>query len=166
MVGSGLSSSASIEVLIGTIFNHFYNNGKISEQELAIIGQYAENVYFNKPCGLMDQMTCALGGIVTIDFKDPTSPIVHKVNFDFSAENYSILVVDTGGNHEDLTDEYASIPVEMKSVAQVLGKEVGREISLEDVITNFKQIRSKVSDRAMLRISHFLSDNNRVVEHD
>jgi galactokinase len=160
--GSGLSSSASIEVLIGTIFNYFFNDGKIPSQTIAIIGQYAENEYFGKPCGLMDQTSCAVGGIVTIDFKNPKEPIVKKVNFDFSHQNYSLLIVDTGGNHADLTDDYSSIPREMKSVAQKFGAEVCREINYEDLIKKIKPLRPEVGDRAILRAIHFLDDNARV----
>ena len=164
MVGSGLSSSASIEVLIGTIMNELYNKGKVSEETVAIIGQYAENNYFNKPCGLMDQLTIAVGGIISIDFRDSKNPIVKKVDFNFSSQNYSILVVDTGGNHADLTDDYASIPQEMKSVAQELGGKVCRDISLKELIENVYDLRFKVGDRAILRTLHFLDDNQRVLE--
>lgn len=162
--GSGLSSSASIEVLIATIFNYLFNDGKIPAQTIAIIGQYAENEYFGKPCGLMDQTTCAVGGIVTIDFKNPKEPVVKKVNFDFSSQNYSLFVVDTGGNHADLTDDYASIPREMKSVARKFGAEVCREITYDDLIQKIKILRPEVGDRAILRAIHFLDDNARVVE--
>ena len=162
--GSGLSSSASIEVLIATIFNYLFNDGKIPPQTIAIIGQYAENEYFGKPCGLMDQTTCAVGGIVTIDFKNPKEPIVKKINFDFSHQNYSLLVVDTGGNHADLTDDYASIPREMKSVAQKFGAEVCREINYDDLIQKIKSLRPEVGDRAILRAIHFQDDNARVVK--
>lgn len=162
--GSGLSSSASIEVLIGTIFNYLFNNGAIPPQTIALIGQYAENEYFNKPCGLMDQTTCAVGGIVTIDFKKPKEPVVKKVNFDFASQNYSLLVVDTGGNHADLTDDYASVPREMKSVAKELGAEVCREIHFDDLINKMKVLRPKVGDRAILRAFHFLGDNARVLD--
>ena len=164
MVGSGLSSSASIEVLVGTILNELYNKGKVSEETVAIIGQYAENNYFNKPCGLMDQLTIAVGGIISIDFRDSKNPIVKKVDFNFSSQNYSILVVDTGGNHADLTDDYASIPQEMKSVAQELGGKVCRDISLKELIENVYDLRFKVGDRAILRTLHFLDDNQRVLE--
>ena len=164
LVGSGLSSSASIEVLIGTILNHLYNDGSIPPETIAIIGQFAENKYFGKPCGLMDQTACAVGGIITIDFKDPQDPVVKKVNFDFSEQDYSLLVIDTGGNHADLTDDYDSIPGEMKSVAAELGEKVGRDISYEKLISNLKSLRLKVGDRAILRMIHFLHDNERVVE--
>ncbi len=164
MIGSGLSSSASMEVLIGTIFNTFFNNGSIPPEVIAIIGQYAENKYFGKPCGLMDQVACAMGGIITIDFKNPGDPVIKKVDFNFDAQNYKILVVDTGGTHADLTDDYASIPADMKSVAQFFGQEVCRGITLEDLISNVKNLRMKAGDRALLRSLHFIEDNERVVD--
>ncbi len=163
-VGSGLSSSASIEVLIGTILNVLFNESKISDEEIAIIGQFSENNYFGKPCGLMDQMAIAVGGIISIDFIDPKNPIVKKINFDLSEKNYSLLVVDTGGNHADLTEDYASIPLEMKSVAKELGKEVCREISYDNLLNKMNEIRPEIGDRAILRAIHFLGDNQRVVE--
>ncbi len=162
--GSGLSSSASIEVLIGTIFNHLFNDGKVQGVEIAKIGKFAENVYFGKPCGLMDQVACAIGGIITIDFKNPEDPMVRRVDFDFGSQNYRLLVVDTGGNHADLTDEYAAVPNEMISVAKILGANVCRDISIESVISNIKEMRSKISDRAILRALHFLQDNERVLK--
>jgi len=162
--GSGLSSSASIEVLIATILNHLYNDGRVAPEALALIGQYAENNYFNKPCGLMDQLTIAVGGIVTIDFENPQNPIFKKVNFDFGAQNYSVLVVNTGGSHADLTEDYAAIPQEMKRVAQALGKNVCREIAFDELLNNIVTLRSQVGDRAVLRALHFLGDNARVVE--
>jgi len=161
--GSGLSSSASIEVLIGTIFNYMFNQGLISPQEIAIIGQYSENKYFGKPCGLMDQMACAVGGIISIDFKNPASPIVAKVNFDFAAHNYSLLVVDTGGSHADLTADYAEIPGEMRAVASIFDVEYCREISSDKFYSGIADLRDKVGDRAILRALHFLGDNERVV---
>lgn len=162
--GSGLSSSASIEVLIGTIFNTLYNGDSISSEEIAKISQYAENVYFGKPCGLMDQMACAVGGIIAIDFEDSENPIVEKVNFDFRATGYSLIVVDTGGNHADLTNDYATVPNEMKSVANYFGKSVCREIDYKLVLENISELRPKVGDRALLRVIHFLSENERVVK--
>lgn len=164
MVGSGLSSSASIEVLIGTIMNHLYNEGRVSKKEIALIGQYAENNYFNKPCGLMDQLTIAVGGIISIDFRDSENPIVTKVDFNINTQNYNILVVDTGGNHADQTEDYASIPGEMKSVARELGREVCRNITHNDLIVKIRQLRLKVGDRAILRSLHFLGDNQRVLD--
>lgn len=163
-VGSGLSSSASIEVLIGTILNVLFNESNISDEEIAIIGQFSENNYFGKPCGLMDQMAIAVGGIISIDFIDTKNPIVKKINFDLSEKNYTLLVVDTGDGHADLTEDYASIPLEMKSVAKEFGKEVCREISYDDLLNRMNEIRTKVGDRAILRAIHFLEDNQRVVE--
>lgn len=164
LVGSGLSSSASIEVLIGTILNALYNDGKIVPEIIAQIGQFAENRYFKKPCGLMDQMTCAVGGIITIDFRDGNNPIVEQVNFDFASQNYSVIVVDTGGNHADLTDDYAAIPTEMRQVAGALGGDVCRDISMESFIKNLPEIRKKTGDRALLRAYHFITDNERVLK--
>jgi galactokinase len=163
-VGSGLSSSASFEVLIGTIISHLFNNGKLEAVQNAIIGQYAENVFFGKPCGLMDQTACAVGGLVTIDFKDPSNPIVKKVNFDFTATGFSLVITDTGGNHADLNDEYASLPTDMKAVAAELGAKVLRQVSLDQVLDIIPEIREKVGDRAILRAIHFQKDNQRVVD--
>jgi len=163
-VGSGLSSSASFEVLIGAIISHLFNNGKLDAVQNAIIGQYAENVYFGKPCGLMDQTACAVGGLVTIDFKDPSNPIVKKVNFDFVATGFSLVITDTGGNHADLNDEYASLPIDMKAVAAELGAKVLRQVTLDQVLDITPKIREKVGDRAILRAIHFQNDNQRVVE--
>ena len=163
-VGSGLSSSASFEVLIGAIISHLFNNGKLEAVQNAIIGQYAENVYFGKPCGLMDQTACAVGGLVTIDFKDPSNPVVKKVNFDFVATGFSLVITDTGGNHADLNDEYASLPIDMKAVAAELGAKVLRQVSLDQVLDIIPKIREKVGDRAILRAIHFQNDNQRVVD--
>lgn len=163
-VGSGLSSSASFEVLIGAIISHLFNNGKLEPVQNAIIGQYAENVFFGKPCGLMDQTACAVGGLVTIDFKDPANPIVKKVNFDFVATGFSLVITDTGGNHADLNDEYASLPKDMKAVAAELGAKVLRQVTLEQVLEIAPEIRKKVGDRAILRAIHFQKDNQRVVD--
>ncbi len=162
--GSGLSSSASIEVLLGTILNTLYNDGEMDAPLLAKIGQYAENVYFGKPCGLMDQMACSVGGFITIDFKDSENPVIRKVDFDLAAHGYHMLVVDTGGNHADLTQDYADVPSEMKSVAEALGKRVCRELTAQDVIENIPTLRQKAGDRAILRALHFFADDQRVVE--
>jgi galactokinase len=162
--GSGLSSSASFEVLIGAILNQLFNNGKMDPIENAIIGQYSENNYFGKPCGLMDQTACAMGGLITIDFKDPSKPIVKKVNFDFVATGFALVITDTGGNHADLNEEYASLPTDMKAVAAELGAKVLRQVSLEQVLNIAPGIREKVGDRAILRAIHFLGDNQRVVD--
>lgn len=162
--GSGLSSSASIEVLIGTIFNCFFNENKIAPAEIAIIGQFAENNYFGKPCGLMDQTACAVGGIITIDFKNPAAPIVEKVDFDFEAQHYNLVVVDTGGNHADLTDDYAAVPAEMRSVAAKLKHSVCRDFGITDLLPHMGDLRKTVGDRALLRTLHFLQENERVVD--
>ncbi|MCP5062660.1 MAG: galactokinase [Ignavibacteriae bacterium] len=163
-LGSGLSSSASIEVAIGSVFNQLYNNNQIPPSMIAKIGQFAENKYFEKPCGLMDQMACAVGGIVSIDFKDSENPIVKKINYDFESQGYKLLIVDTGENHDDLTDDYASIPEEMKSVAKILDSEICREIDIETLQKNTKVLRSKVGDRAILRAIHFINENKRVTK--
>lgn len=161
--GSGLSSSASVEILIGTIFNALYNDNRIPSETLALVGQYAENHYFGKPCGLMDQMTCAVGGIITIDFNEPQKPVFNKVAFDFNQQNYSLLVVDTGGNHADLTADYAAIPAEMKAVATRLGAQVLRPVTWEQFQQALPQLRTRVGDRAVLRALHFLNENERVL---
>jgi len=160
--GSGLSSSASIEVLIGTILNFFYNDSAVTAEKIAMIGQFAENEYFSKPCGLMDQTACAVGGIVTIDFREPSRPDVKKVHFNFAAQQYSLVVVDTGGNHADLTDDYAAVPREMKSVATALGGAVCRDLDMARLLPNIRTLRETVGDRAILRAIHFLQDNDRV----
>ncbi len=162
--GSGLSSSASVEVLIGNIFNTLFNEGKIKNEDLAVIGQWAENNYFGKPCGLMDQMACAVGGIIAIDFKNPNNPQIEKVNFNLESHGYKMLIVNTGGNHKDLTDDYSSIPAEMKSVAKVLNKNVLRDVEPDVFFSNLKVIREKVGDRAALRAFHFITENERVVK--
>ncbi len=163
--GSGLSSSASFEVLIGAIINELFNNGKMSAVENAIIGQWSENNYFGKPCGLMDQTACSVGGLITIDFKDPANPVVKEVDFDFVATGFSLVITDVGGGHHDAASqaEYASLPTEMKSVAAVLGAKVLREVTLEQIVENIPAIREKTGDRAILRAYHFQGDNQRVV---
>jgi len=162
--GSGLSSSASFEVLIGAILSNLFNNGKVDPIKNAIIGQYSENNYFGKPCGLMDQTACAMGGLITIDFADPLNPIVKKVNFDFVATGFSLVITNTGGSHADLNDEYASLPADMKAVAAELGAKVLREVTLEQILEIAPGIREKVGDRAILRAIHFQGDNQRVVD--
>ncbi|MEN8138109.1 MAG: galactokinase family protein [Bacteroidota bacterium] len=163
-VGSGLSSSASFEVLIGAIFSHLFNDGKLDPVENAKIGQWAENNFFGKPCGLMDQTACAVGGFITIDFKDASNPIVKALDFDFAKTGYSLVITDTGGSHANLDSEYALLPAEMKSVAKELGEDVLRPLSMDQVVENIPNIREKVGDRALLRAIHFQADNNRVVE--
>ncbi|MBQ9806138.1 MAG: galactokinase [Clostridia bacterium] len=159
--GSGISSSAAFEDMIGNILNYLYNDGKIDNVEIAKISQYAENVFFGKPCGLMDQVACAVGGIVGIDFADPKNPIIEKLDFDMSAAGYNLCIVNTGGNHADLTDDYASVPAEMKSVAKALGKEVLRDLDEESVIKAIPELRKTVGDRAILRALHFYAENRR-----
>jgi len=162
--GSGLSSSASFEVLIGAILGELYNAGKLDPIQNAIIGQYSENNFFGKPCGLMDQTACAMGGLITIDFKDPSKPVVKKVNFDFVSTGFALVITDTGGNHADLNDEYASLPTDMKAVAAELGAKVLRQVTLDQVLKIAPKIREKVGDRAILRAIHFHGDNQRVVD--
>ncbi|MFO8002276.1 MAG: galactokinase family protein [Marinilabilia sp.] len=162
--GSGLSSSASFEVLVGTIINNLFNDGKMDAVENAIIGQWAENNYFGKPCGLMDQTACSVGGLITIDFKDPANPVVKAIDFDFVSTGYSLVITDTGGNHADLNDEYASLPTDMKAVAAELGKSVLRETTFDEVLKEAPKLRGKVGDRALLRAYHFHGDNQRVVD--
>ncbi|MFV0592716.1 MAG: galactokinase [Draconibacterium sp.] len=164
--GSGLSSSASFEVLVGAIINELFNAGKMSAVENAIIGQWSENNYFGKPCGLMDQTACSVGGLITIDFKDPANPIVKEVDFDFVSTGFSLVITDVGGGHDDPASqaEYASLPTEMKSVAAELGAKVLREVTLEQIVDKIPDIRKKTGDRALLRAYHFQGDNQRVVD--
>ena len=162
LIGAGLSSSAAFETLVGTILSGLYNDMSISPIEIAIIGQYAENVYFGKPCGLMDQMASSVGSLVHIDFNDPKAPVVEKVEFDFDEQGYSLCITDTKGSHADLTYEYAAVPTEMKAVAAMFGKEVLRDVDKQDVIANAAKIREELGDRAFLRAIHFLEENVRV----
>ncbi len=162
--GSGLSSSASFEVLMGAIISHLFNNGELDAVENAKIGQWAENNYFGKPCGLMDQTACSVGGFITIDFNNPSKPVVKSVNFDFMHSGYTLVITDTGGSHADLNEEYASLPNEMRWVAKEFGKEVLRQVTQEELLSKISQIRSKTGDRAILRTLHFLGDNQRVVD--
>ena len=162
--GSGLSSSAAFEVLIGTVLSGLYNDGKVDPVEIAKIGQYAENRYFGKPCGLMDQTASSVGGLVTIDFKDPAAPVVEGLSYDFAAKGYALCVVNTGGSHADLTDEYAAIPGEMRAVASHFGKEVLRELKKEDVLSDLASLRTLPGgDRGVLRALHFFDENDRVL---
>ena len=160
--GSGLSSSAAFEDMIGNILSHMYNDGKVDNVEIAKLAQYSENVFFGKPCGLMDQVACAVGGIVAIDFADPKNPIIDKIDFDLSEKGYNLCIVNTGGNHADLTDDYASVPAEMKAVAAHFGKSVLREIDKDTLVKEIPALREKVGDRAILRALHFLAENERV----
>ena len=160
--GSGISSSAAFEVQCGNIMNYLYSDGRIANEELAKIAQYAENAYFGKPCGLMDQMACAVGGFLSIDFADPKDPVVTPVSFSLADAGYKLCIVNTGGNHADLNEDYASVPAEMKAVAAALGQEVLRGLTESDIIANIPLLRGTVGDRAILRALHFLRENDRV----
>lgn len=164
LIGAGLSSSAAFETLIGTILSGLYNDMKVSAVEIAIIGQYAENVYFGKPCGLMDQMACSVGNLVHIDFKNPKNPEVEKLDFNMSEHGYSLCITDTKGYHADLTDEYVAVPQEMKAVANYFGKEVLRDVTYAEVIKEIVTLRKTLGDRSVLRAVHFLCENERVVK--
>lgn len=160
--GSGLSSSAAFEVLIGTICNELFYESRLSSVEIAQIGQYAENVYFGKPCGLMDQTASSVGGMVFIDFEKPSKPMVEKLDFDFAKAGYALCIIDSGADHADLTDEYAAIPGELKQLCRFFGKEVLREISEEEFFAALPEIRHQVPDRSILRAIHFYQENKRV----
>ena len=160
--GSGLSSSAAFEDMVGTVLSHLYNHGGVDEVSFSKISQYAENKFFGKPCGLMDQVACAVGGIVAIDFADPTAPVIEPLPFDMTAAGYHLCIVNTGGNHADLTDDYAAVPAEMKAVAAHFGKPVLRVVTAAQVIAAIPALRETVGDRAILRALHFLSENDRV----
>ena len=162
MGGSGLSSSAAFEVLIGTTVSYLFNDGKISAVEIAKAAQYAENAFFGKPCGLLDQMASSVGTFVTIDFESTEEPVIKKVAFDFSKSGHSLCIIDTGGSHSDLTDDYAAVRQEMESVAKAMGKNVLREISFEDFKAAVPSLMGKVNDRAILRAFHFYNENIRV----
>ena len=160
--GSGLSSSAAYEVLIGTIINGLFFDGKVSQPEIAMIGQYAENVFFGKPCGLMDQMASAVGNLVTIDFFDKENPVIEPVNFDFASCGHALCIIDSGADHADLTDEYAAIPGEIKAVAACFGKEVLTQIDEADFYAKIPELRKACGDRAVMRCIHFYQENARV----
>ena len=160
--GSGLSSSAAFEVLIGTIVNHLFFDGKATQPEIARIGQYAENVFFGKPCGLMDQMASAVGNLVTIDFFDKEHPVIAPVDFDFSACGHALCIIDSRASHADLTEEYAAIPGEIKAVAERMGKEVLTQIDEADFYARLPELRKACGDRAVMRCIHFYQENARV----
>lgn len=164
MGGSGLSSSAAYEVLLGTIMSYLFNDGAISPVDIAKVAQYAENVHFGKPCGLLDQMASSVGTFVTIDFKSTSEPVIKKVDFDFSKSGHSLCIVDTGGNHSDLTDDYAAVRGEMESVAKAMGKNVLREVTYDDFFAALPTLKDKVNDRALLRAIHFFGENKKVDE--
>ena len=160
--GSGLSSSAAFEVLIGTIINHLFFGGRVSQPEIAKIGQYAENVFFGKPCGLMDQTASAVGGLVTIDFADKERPDIRPVHFDFSTTGHALCIIDSRADHADLTDEYAAIPGELKALCAFFGKEVITEIPEEEFYAAIPALREKYPDRAIMRAIHEYNENRRV----
>lgn len=160
--GSGLSSSAAFEVLIGTVLSFLYNGGSIDPIKIAQIAQYAENVYFGKPSGLMDQMASSVGGFVAIDFKDIESPIIENVDVDFDSFGHALCIVDTKGDHADLTPDYASIPAEMHAVAEYFSCQNLRQLVKQDIILNMNVLRDKFGDRAVLRSIHFFEENKRV----
>lgn len=159
--GSGLSSSAAFEVLMTTIFSCLYNGGSLDPVLAAQIGQQAENRYFGKPCGLMDQMACSVGGFVAIDFYNPERPMVEKIDVDLSSFDYRMYIVDVKGDHSDLTAEYAAVPAEMKAVAACFEKEVLRQVPAEQFYQHLAQVREQTGDRAVLRAHHFFTENLR-----
>ena len=160
--GSGLSSSAAYEVLIGTILNGLFFDGRVSQPEIAMIGQYAENVFFGKPCGLMDQTASAVGNLVTIDFFDKDAPVIEPVDFDFASCGHALCIIDSQASHADLTDEYAAIPCELKAVCAHFGKEVLTQIDEKDFYAQIPTLRKECGDRAVLRAIHFYQENARV----
>ena len=162
--GSGLSSSAAFEVMVGNVLNHLYNDGTVDNKEIAKLSQFSENVYFGKPCGLMDQMACAVGGFVYIDFKDNKNPEVEPIRFSLADAGYALCIVNTGGSHANLNADYASVPAEMKAVAKLLGRDVLRGITESDLIAEASNIRKNVGDRAFLRAIHFVRENARVAD--
>ena len=159
---AGVSSSASFEMLLCSILNTFFNDGRMSTVAYAHIGKYSENHYWNKASGLLDQMACAVGGLITIDFKEPQNPAVEKIDFDFSSQNHSLIIVNTGKGHADLSADYSSVPLEMKKVAECFGKEVCAQITEEQVIEHLAQVREYAGDRAVMRALHFFEENKRV----
>ena len=161
--GSGLSSSAAFEVLVGVIINNLYCGGTVSDIEIAKIGQYSENVYFGKPSGLMDQMASSVGSIVSIDFEDTAKPQVNKIEFDFPKTGHALCIIDSGADHADLTPEYAAIPTEMKAIAGHFGKDWLRQVPKADVMANIEKLRASYGDRAVLRAIHFYNDHNRAI---
>ena len=163
LAGSGLSSSAAFEVLVGTILNQMFFSGKVSQPEIAMIGQYAENVFFGKPCGLMDQTASAVGGMVTIDFADPNAPDIQPVEFDFAACGHALCIIDSGADHADLTDEYAAVTREYKALCEYFGKEVLTQVPETDFYANISALRQKCGDRAVMRGIHQYEENKRVV---
>lgn len=162
--GSGLSSSAAIEVMIYTIFNYLYNDGKLDAVEGAKTSQWAENNYFGKPCGLMDQTACALGKLVYIDFEKPETPKIENIEYDFDKKGYSIIITNVHADHADLTQEYAAITEEMGAVAKFFGKEKLRDVNENLFYGSLKNLREQVSDRAVMRAIHFFEEDRRVLK--
>ena len=162
LVGAGLSSSAAFETIIGTIISGLYNEMTISPVDIAIIGQYAENVYFGKPCGLMDQTASSVGNLVHIDFADKKNPVIEGVSCDLGKYGYSLCITDTKGSHADLTPDYAAVPAEMRAAAAVFGKEVLYGVTMEALMEKSAEVREKAGDRAYLRAIHFVNENVRV----
>lgn len=162
IAAAGLSSSASFEMIICLILNNLFNDGKIGVQQFAEIGQFAENRYWDKASGLLDQTACAVGGLIAIDFKNPAQPLIEQIPFDFEKQAYDLIIVNTGKSHADLSKEYSAIPEEMKAVARILGKEHLRDVSFADVVSNLAGIRTKCCDRGVLRAFHFFEENERV----
>lgn len=162
LIGAGLSSSAAFETIIGTIISGLYNEMQISPVDIAIIGQYAENVYFGKPCGLMDQTASSVGNLVHIDFADKKNPVIEGVSCDLGTYGYSLCITDTKGSHADLTADYAAVPAEMRAAAAVFGKEVLHDVTMEQLIEKAAEVREKAGDRALLRAIHFVNENVRV----
>ena len=160
--GSGLSSSAAFEVLIATVINHLFFEKKASPPQIAMIGQYAENVFFGKPCGLMDQMASAVGGLVAIDFADKDNPVITPVSFDFRACGYALCIIDTGASHAELTDEYGAITRELRDISGFFGKDVLRDVEEVDFYRQVPALRQQFGDRAVLRAIHFFAENARV----
>ncbi len=162
--GSGLSSSAAFEVLVGVILSHLFNDGKINPVDIAKFAQKAENIYFGKPCGLMDQMASSVGGFTAIDFNNPNEPVIEKIDFNLSEHKHRLCIVNTGGNHADLTDDYASITIECSEISNALGKNFLREVGENDFYSKVGELRKNFGDRAVLRAIHFFADNARVVK--
>ncbi len=159
---AGVSSSAAFEMLLCSMINKFFNDNQMSTVAYAHVGKYAENVYWDKASGLLDQMACAVGGLITIDFKDPSAPVVEKIDFDFASQDHSLIIVQTGRGHADLSADYSSVPSEMKKVAEFFGKEVCAEVTEEQVIENLKEVRAYAGDRSVMRALHFFEENKRV----
>ncbi len=159
--GSGLSSSAAYEVLIGRIFNEFYCGGALTDVQIAQIGQYAENVYFGKPCGLMDQMACSVGNIVAIDFKDPAHPVIEQIDARFEDYGYALCIIDSRTEHADLTGDYAAIPADMKKIAAAFGKEVLRDVNEAEFDSRVDELEDRFGKLAVSRARHFFAENER-----